>query len=151
MTKDVLISIEGIQFGDIPDSDKIEVITPGSYYKKQDHHFVMYDEVTEGSDEVTKNLIKFKDDTFTLTKRGYTNVDMVFEKNKRNMTNYVTPFGSLLVGIDADKVNIDEKDDLIDIDIAYALDINYEHFADCTIKMSIRPNTEGTISKIICD
>jgi len=147
MTKDVIVSIEGLQFGETASGEKIEVITPGSYYKKQNHHFVVYDEVVEGSDEVTKNLIKFDGSALSISKKGFTNVDMVFEKNKRNMTNYVTPYGSLLVGIDAENVDIDMKEDIISINIDYALDINYEHLADCKIKMDIKSNNTFTLQE----
>ena len=138
MDKDVWVSVEGLQFQGADGSEKIEIMTPGSYYKKKDHHYVTYDEVSEGNDEVTKNIVRFDRDMLTISKSGFTNVEMVFEKNKRNMTNYVTPYGSLLVGIDTDRIDIKESDDVINIDIDYALDINYEHLADCTIKMEIR-------------
>lgn len=146
MTKDVLISVAGLQFGEEPEAEKIEIITPGSYYKKKNHHFVLYDEVVEGSDEVTKNIIKFDGNVFSLSKKGFTNVDMVFEKNKRNITNYVTPYGSLLVGIDAENIDIDLTEDKISINIDYALDINYQHLADCKIKMDIMSKSEETVS-----
>ena len=138
MDKDVWISVAGLQFGDNPEGERIEIITPGSYYKKKDHHFVMYDEIEEGTDAVTKNTVKFDGDMLTISKRGFTNVEMIFEKNKRNMTNYVTPYGTLMVGIDTDRIDIRESDDVINIDIDYALDINYEHLANCKIQMEIK-------------
>lgn len=138
MNKDVWVTVEGTQFGVTPGGDKIEILTPGSYYRKKDHHCLLFDEVVEGSDEVTKNIVRFDDDMLTISKRGFTNVEMIFEKNKRNMTNYVTPYGSLLLGIDTDRIDITESDDSINIDIDYALDINYEHMVDCKIKMEIR-------------
>lgn len=147
MTKDVIVSIEGLHFGDVPSGDKIEVITPGSYYKKNNHHFVVYDEVVEGSDEVTKNIVKFDGSALSISKKGFTNFDMVFEKNKRNITNYVTPYGSLLVGVDADKIDIDMSEDEINISIAYSLDINYEHLADCKIKMDIKSNATFSLQE----
>lgn len=141
MTKDVLVYVEGMQLGS-SDENKVSIVTPGTYYKKKDHHFVMYEELDEDSEQVTKNILRFDGDFFEISKRGLTNVDMVFEKNKRNMSNYVTPFGSMLVGIDADQVDISEEDDSIKIKIDYALDINYEHFADCKIRMDIRSKKE---------
>lgn len=138
MEKDVLVSVEGLQFSDNPEGDRIEIITPGSYYRKKDKHYVTYDEVTEGSDEITRNIVRFDGDMLSISKRGFTNVEMIFEKNKRNMTNYITPYGTLLVGIDTDRIDIRESDDVINIDIDYALDINYEHLADCKIKMEIK-------------
>ena len=137
MDKDVLVSVAGLQFGNDPAGEKIEIITPGSYYRKNNSHYVLYDEVT-GQDEITKNVVRFDGNVLTISKRGFTNVEMIFEENKRNMTNYVTPYGTLLVGIDTDKVDIRESEDSINIDIDYALDINYEHLADCRIKMEIR-------------
>ena len=138
MDKDVWVSVAGLQFGDNPEGEKIEIITPGSYYKKKDKHYLLYDEVVEGSDEVTKNIVRFDGDMLSISKSGFTNVEMIFEKNKRNMTNYVTPYGTLLVGIDTDRIDIRESDDKINIDIDYALDINYEHLANCKIKMEIK-------------
>ena len=135
MDKDVWVSVAGLQFGDNPEGDRIEIITPGSYYKKKDKHYLLYDEVIEGSDEVTKNIVRFDGDMLSISKSGFTNVEMIFEKNKRNMTNYVTPYGALLVGIDTDRIDIKESEDKINIDIDYALDINYEHLANCKIKM----------------
>lgn len=148
MTKEVLISIAGLQFGEEADGDKIEIITPGNYYKKKNRHYVTYDEMLEGFDGVTKNLIKFDDDFVSITKRGLTNVDMVFEKNKRNMTNYITPYGTLLVGIDTDNIDIAEKDNEISIKIDYSLDINYQHLAECKIDMQIRSKTEESMEII---
>ncbi len=34
-------------------------MTTGSYYKKNGHHFLIYDEATEGFDMMTHNMIKF--------------------------------------------------------------------------------------------
>ena len=99
---------------------------------------MLYDERGDDASEITKNVVRFDGNMLTISKRGFTNVEMIFEENKRNMTNYVTPYGTLLVGIDTDRVDIREGEDVINIDIDYALDINYEHLADCKIKMEIK-------------
>jgi len=144
MTKDVLISVSGMQFADTPDADKIEIITSGNYYKKNNKHYVLYDEVFENPNGVIKNIAKFDEDSFNIIKSGMTNVNMVFEENKKNLTNYITPYGTLMVGIDASKVDIKESEDNIDINIDYALEINYEHYADCKIKMNITSKNADT-------
>ena len=81
MTKDVLISVSGMQCGPDVAGEKVEVITKGNYYKKKNKHYLLYDEVTEGTWGVTKNLVKFDDKVFQLTKSGVTNVNMLFEEN----------------------------------------------------------------------
>ena len=39
MTKDVLISVSGMQFGPDVAGEKVEVITKGNYYKKKNKHY----------------------------------------------------------------------------------------------------------------
>jgi len=77
------------------------------------------------------------DDFLDVTKKGVTNVHMMFEKNKKNMSYYNTPFGNLLVGINATDVKVNETEDNIDIKVDYKLEVNYEHLAECSISMNI--------------
>ena len=91
MTKDVLVKISGLQFAEDQDSGPVEIITTGNYYKKNGKHYILYDEVQEGFDGVTKSVIKVNDDFLDVTKKGVTNVHMMFEKNKKNMSYYNTP------------------------------------------------------------
>ena len=58
MTKDVLLSIKGLQIGENEQNDTIEVISPGDYYFRNGKHFFMYEEVMEGQKESTRNMIK---------------------------------------------------------------------------------------------
>ena len=145
MTKEVLLSLQGLQFDtSTKDGDRIETITPAEYYKRNDSHYVIFDEAVEGFRENTKNIIKFKENSLDLTKKGLINVHMIFEENRKNMTNYATPYGNILIGIDARSVKMKEQEEHIEVDVDYALEINYEHFADCSIKMDIRArNGEG--------
>ena len=145
MTKEVLLSLQGLQFDAVSaDGDKIETITPAEYYKRNDSHYVIFEEAMEGFQEKTKNVIKFKENSLDLTKKGLVNVHMIFEENKKNMTNYTTPYGNILIGIDDRSVRLKEREERIEVDVDYALEVNYEHFADCKIKMDIRAkNGEG--------
>ncbi len=149
MTKDVMISVSGIQFGPDVDGEKIEVITKGSYYKKKDKHYLLYDEISEGTEGIAKNMVKFDDKAFQLTKSGLTNVNMLFEENKRNITNYITPFGSIMIGIDAHSIEVTETEEQIRIRIDYALDVNYEHLANCEIRMDISAKNAFSLDKMM--
>lgn len=144
MEKEVLLALKGLQFAmDEEGAQALETITPAEYYKKNNSHYVIYDEVAEGFGDSTKNIIKFTDSQMEVTKRGLVNVHMVFEEKKKNMTSYVTPFGNILIGIDTDQVDIKEDPDRINVNVAYSLEANYEHMADCRIEMNIRPREEG--------
>ncbi len=143
MTKDVLISIQGLQFHE-GESDNIETITSGTYYKKNKSHYVIFEEITEGYEEPTKSIIRFNEKEMTLTKHGLVNVHMLFEENKKNITNYGTPFGNIIIGIEAGRIELTEEERQMQLRVNYALEVNYEHLADCTIHMNIREKgTEG--------
>lgn len=144
MTRDVLVTISGLQVMQQESGmEPVDLITAGDYYKKNGKHYVIYDEVMEGFEGVTKNIIKIHEDCVDITKKGFTNVHMVFEKDKQNMTCYQTPFGSLMVGINAKSIKLQEKENDISLDLEYSLEVNYEHLADCTIKMAIQSKESG--------
>ena len=143
MTKDVFLSLKGLQMESSEDPQEMQTITPADYYRKKDSHYVIYDEMTEGFKEVTKNVIKFKDSYLEVTKKGLINVHMVFEKNKKNMTSYMTPYGNILIGIDTEAISLEEKEDQIRLEVAYSLDANYQHLADCKIELELRSRENG--------
>ena len=65
MTKDVFVSISGMheEIAETPaverdEAEAIEVVTPGSYYFRNEKHYIVYDEAVEGSSEMIRNRIK---------------------------------------------------------------------------------------------
>lgn len=146
MTKNVLITIQGLQFagGDVNHavSDEelgaIETICPGEYYFKSGAHFLMYEEIIEGFDESVRNVIKLRNKEFTLIKKGAVNVQMVFSEGKKTITDYFTPFGNILIALDTTAVEVHEEENSMDIHITYGLEANYQFIADCNITISAR-------------
>jgi hypothetical protein len=43
-----------------------------------------------------------------------------------------------MIGIAATNVNLNEEEENIDVKVDYALEINYEHLADCKIAINIK-------------
>ena len=137
MTKDVLIAIKGMQFEGAEDPEEIEVIQRGQYYERNGSHYLMYEEPIEGSSEIIKNRIKFRENEVQVAKKGAVNTTLTFTKNEKNMTNYATPFGNLVIGIDTQAINLEMSESKMDIKVDYALDINYEFLADCKISIEV--------------
>ncbi|MCH5259548.1 MAG: DUF1934 domain-containing protein [Lachnospiraceae bacterium] len=147
MTREVLLTLQGLQFDQREeDADKIETVTVGDYYKKNGKHYVIYEEITEGFSQPTKNRLKFSEDMLELSRNGLVNMHMVFQENKKNLTNYNTPFGQILIGIDTKKIQIKEQKDNIVVDVDYSLDVNYEFLSDCHIKISICSKENSSFS-----
>ena len=137
MTKEVLIKIKGLQFAGEEDADAVEVITSGTYYKKNGKHYVLYEEVNEDSRDVTKNVIKIGTNIMEVTRKGPASVHMMFEEGKQTVSYYYTPFGNLLIGIDAKSVSVEESENEIVARVKYGLDINYDHVAECNITVRV--------------
>ncbi len=143
MNKEVIVSISGLQFAENGANEPVEVITTGDYYKKNGKHYIIYDEIMEGFEGSTKNMIKVQDNLMDITKKGVSNVHMMFEKDRKNVTYYYTPFGSLLIGIDAKNIQMKEAENHLEVKVEYALEVNYEHLADCTIHLNVKSKEAG--------
>ncbi|MBR3772274.1 MAG: DUF1934 domain-containing protein [Clostridium sp.] len=139
MTKDILISIKGLQFESGSD-EAVEMIAPGEYYLRNGKHYVLYDEMQEGVDgshDISKNTLKIAKDTVEIMKKGGSNVHLVFQENQKNMTYYTTPFGQLLISIFTNHIAIKEKDDVIEVKLRYDLEINQSYVSDCEITIYV--------------
>ena len=86
MTKDILVSISGLQVNPEQESDTVEVISAGEYYYRNDKHFVMYEEALDGQTQTIKNMLKISPECVEVTKKGPARIHMVFEKNNKNIS-----------------------------------------------------------------
>lgn len=158
MTKDVLVSISGHHIDimaeqeETPEAmesgrDAIEVVTPASYYCKGGKHYIIYDEVLEGMAGTIKNRIKITGtDSVEIVKSGLSSSHMIFEKNRKNLTYYRTPYGQMLVGVNTRNMEVSVEDDRINVQVDYELDVNHEPLADCKIRMDIVSKNSGEFS-----
>ena len=143
MTNEVLLTIAGLQLIDGDQEMPVEVVTAGDYYLRNGKHYILYDEVVEGCSGHIHNTVKIGEESLEVIKKGISNVHMVFEKNKKNLTCYATPFGNLTVGIMAHRIQIEESDTDIDVQVSYSLDVNDEYLADCSIQMNVKSKDTG--------
>ncbi len=127
------------------DGEPIEVVTPADYYLKDGKHYVLYEEPVEGMSGSIKNKIRFTEDgKLEVMRSGLTRSHLIFEKDRINMSQYQTPYGEMMVGVYTTDMQVDVRDEDIDVSVAYALDINSEKVADCNIKMHIKAIQEKT-------
>lgn len=143
MTNEVLLTIAGLQIMDGDQEAPVEVVTAGNYYHRNGKHYILYDEVIEGCQGHIHNTVKIGEESLEVIKKGISNVHMVFEKNKKNLTCYATPFGNLTVGIMAHRIQIEESDTDIDVQVSYSLDVNDEYLADCSIQLNVKSKEAG--------
>ena len=78
MNNNVLIKISGLQMVD----DNVESMSAGKYYLKKDKHYVLYEDMDDENDEITKNTIKFNSETVEVTRKGLVTGKLVFKRAK---------------------------------------------------------------------
>ena len=146
MTKDVLVTVKGLQsMEDGSPPEEVEMVAKGEYYKNG-HHYIFYNETIEGFTEQNRNSIKISENSVEVKKKGLTNMQMIFEEQKKNISYYATPFGNLQMGIAATNIDIKEQEKSLELCIDYALEINGEHAADCQIAVSVKEKGSGEFS-----
>lgn len=144
MTKEVLVTIRGLQFVSQEDeAEPVEVVTPGEYYFKNGSHYLLFEELTEGFTESTRNMMKFRKGHLEVRKKGLIDVNMVYELNKKTMSYYHTPFGVMHMGIFATSFEQTEREHEIELKIDYALEMNEAFVADCSIYIQIQSREAG--------
>lgn len=136
MTKDVLITISGMQF-DIEEKP-IELVTVGTYYRKNGKHYVLYEEQTEDNGQVTKNIVKFYDGHFEMTKKGGNNSFLLFDREKKTSTIYQTVAGPIQIDAVTRDLSIEETEDELLVNVKYALDINYNFISECEVNFKVQ-------------
>lgn len=137
MTKDVLVSISGIHMLDGEGSD-VELVTTGNYYEKNGIRYLLYDELMEGLSQPVKNVVKVREDSLEIIRRGEIHAHMTFKKGMTIMASYRTPFGEMLVGITTERIAVEEEEDSLAVQVDYALDINGQEISRCSIVLEAR-------------
>ncbi len=147
MQKEVLVEVSGLQMIDENGNEEpIQIIVPGEYYLKNGCHYLRYEEILDETAEPTVNYVKVSTDGIEVRKKGLVNVQMVFECGRKTMALYTTPFGTMEMGISATSLTFQETEDEIKIDIAYALEMNTYHVANCALSITVTPrNREGIL------
>lgn len=134
MTKEVLISIEGLQLG----SEEEPIITKvtGTYHFTNGRHYIQYEEKSE-EEAITKNSIKITPAKVTLSKKGITNSVMEFIMDEVTQAIYNTPYGNLIFHIKTSFMLLEESKDLIEMKMGYSLSSDASKLSDNRISIKI--------------
>lgn len=119
MTKEVVVTIEGLQLGE--NNDRIATKASGLYQFQNEKHYIRYDEMIEGVEGAIKNIIKIAPDQVSISKKGAANTTMTFQLGEVTSTNYHTPYGTLLLQIKTTQMRVEEDADQIDIHLEYTI------------------------------
>lgn len=139
MTKDVRITVKGVQRDDAGETGSTETVVSGEYYFRNGSHYILYEETAEDSGERVKNSLKLKGNLLELNRKGAVNSRMVFETGKRHVLDYATPFGLLRMETVTSRILCTEKEECLRIRAEYELWADGRKVSSCRLTVKIEP------------
>lgn len=81
MNREVELVLSGLHDAEgASDKDAVETAQTAQYFKRNDSHYLLYEEDLEGFDGTCKSRIKFRDNLLELTRQGAVEMHMIFEE-----------------------------------------------------------------------
>ena len=148
MTKNVIITLQGFHDRQDAEGDPVEIVTGGKYFRKNDQHYLVFEEAVEGFEEKTRSIFKFSDRRLMVHRSGLINSEMLFEPDRRVVTSYDTPMGRMLIGISATSLSLKEEETRISCGVDYTMSINDGSAEDCHIQISVQPRETWSIGSM---
>lgn len=136
MKKNVVITVRGLQ-PEVDADEPIEVISAGTYMRKENTHYLSYEEADENG-KITNNRIKITDTAIEMVKKGTVTTQMMFLLGEKQYACYATPFGDLALGITTKKISVADNGNGLVANLLYGLEINGEHVSDCRLDVEVR-------------
>lgn len=136
--KKAVISVKGTQKNDRNESDTIELVTEGNFYKKGNTFYVTYNETELSGMDGTTTTLKINDEVVILMRFGSNRSKMVFKKNKRHQADYFTPYGKVLLGVEPSDLYVNMNENGGELVIKYALDLNNEVVSNNELHLKVR-------------
>lgn len=93
--KNVMLKIEGMQTSMDGEENTIELITEGKLYEKGSFIYLVYEETEVSGMKGCTTTVKLSKDKISMKRFGTLKSEIIFEKGKRYVTNYNTPYGAV--------------------------------------------------------
>jgi uncharacterized beta-barrel protein YwiB (DUF1934 family) len=135
MTKEVLVTIEGLQLKD--EESKISSTASGIYHFRNGKHYIQYDEITMDEESITQNVIKITPDQLEIIRKGTNTSHMIFNLTQSTESFYQTPYGNLLLQIQTSELIMEEKAEEIRVKLQYTLSVNEEQLSVNHIRIKV--------------
>jgi uncharacterized beta-barrel protein YwiB (DUF1934 family) len=122
-----LISIKSEQRSvNAPIPDTIEFITSGSFSAVNNRYLISYEESELTGMDGTKTSLSVENGVVTVSRTGEFSSQMIFEKGQKHLCLYETPFGSVVIGINAQMIELKMDEHGGSLDIGYSLEVDNE-------------------------
>ncbi len=145
MEKDVIIQIKGTQVLADGQKDTMELVTQGTLKGQPGDFLLSYQESELTGLEGTTTTFHLERGQITLIREGTLDSTMVFRLGEKTYAPYNTPYGALVLGVDAQKVYTDLDEAGGNILITYLMEVEGQMVGENTFEVRVDEPTQGTI------
>jgi len=138
MDKNVIISVKGVQTAEDRETNVLELVTEGKYYKKDDAYYVTYNESEVTGMNGTTTTLKIAGGIVTLMRSGSVNSHFIFQQGQKHVSYYDTEHGAFTIGVLASEVDVRMDDNGGEIRVGYQLEIDNSRSGENDFYMSVR-------------
>ena len=144
MEEKVLLRLTGIQRDETGEENVTDLCVNALLYRRNSSTYILYEEAQGETEAVIRNTLKLKDCVLELVKTGAVRTRMVFRQGKECMTEYVTPYGCLQMGLRTDVLSVScEEEGRMEIRVEYALTSGGYPVSDCVLTIQTIPAPTG--------
>lgn len=141
----VLIKIISWQKDISGEKNRIDLTTIGKHYYKNSMHYVLYEEAVEGSKDTVHTMLKISDAAMTLVRRGPIKQEQYFALEESSESNYITPYGNLLLAVYPHKLMINYGAIAGTIAIDYDLSMNGQLQSHNKLRIKISADSDAAV------
>ena len=120
------------------EKSNIELTTTGSYSRLNGRWVLLYDEMSEDKTTVIKTIVKVDEKSVMITRNGDVSSKLIMTEGERNMCQYRTQFGDILLGVYCNEVINKLNDNGGTISMSYTLDVNASVLSENNVMIKIR-------------
>jgi uncharacterized beta-barrel protein YwiB (DUF1934 family) len=128
----------------IQDGEEIscELTTSGEFEVTESGCKIVYNETDEELANCVTTLDVEASDKISMTRSGKYNTEMIIEKERRHSCYYATPYGELLMGIYAKKIENKVTENGGTLDFSYTIDFNNVTASENELSVTVTPKME---------
>ena len=140
MKDNVIISIKGSQIYEGREPDVTELVTSGTLREDDGGYTISYTETELTGLEGTTTRLRVEGPRVTLLREGSVNSQMIFEVGRKHLSMYETPYGSLAVGVDTQRLHNTLGPAGGRLEISYAIEIDNLVAGKSLFEMDVKKN-----------
>ncbi len=138
MNKEVLITLKSVQSVD-NDRQETELKTTGQFKPLDNGFEITYDESAATGFAGSKTILTcYGNERASMQRTGKSFSNLVIEMNKKHHCHYGTPYGDLMIGVFAHKIDNNLNENGGDLYFKYTIDVNSSFVSDNEVFINVR-------------